>query len=388
MRMYTNGLIYIYILFCVFSVVRCPAKTVLLTATSDSEVKDWDPDASFPNDIDLTSVQVLGTPDTFSYAFMQFKLPSDCDPGTITSVLFKRVLTAVSGSTHAGYVCIITDNAMESTTVNNYTWNNAPGIGRNPLFNNTIATHYDPAQAIWCGYSNWTSTAGEEYIYDPCNVASYWDNLKSALDGDNNGILTFFWTSRYYPNADSFASIENPTYHGPQLEITYPSNGNGLDVTLEESDGDTIVHEQGETSDTYTMVLAEIPEEDVQITITGDGFTIVDIANITFDPNNWDVPRTITVTAIDDQIDQPFETYHSVITHTAFSLDPYYNNIAIPDITVSVYDNEVHCGDYGYLPADINQDCYLDMLDLHSLASEWLTCTDPTDPVNCELTLE
>ena len=35
-----------------------------------------------------------------------------------------------------------------------------------------------------------------------------------------------------------------------------------------------------------------------------------------------------------------------------------------------------------YLPADLNHDCYVDMLDLASLAQHWLTCTVPTDS-NC-----
>jgi hypothetical protein len=35
-----------------------------------------------------------------------------------------------------------------------------------------------------------------------------------------------------------------------------------------------------------------------------------------------------------------------------------------------------------YLPADLNHDCYVDMLDLASLAQQWLVCTISSDP-NC-----
>ncbi len=33
---------------------------------------------------------------------------------------------------------------------------------------------------------------------------------------------------------------------------------------------------------------------------------------------------------------------------------------------------DTHCGGFGYLPADISRDCYVDMLDLEILAEQWL----------------
>ncbi len=35
-----------------------------------------------------------------------------------------------------------------------------------------------------------------------------------------------------------------------------------------------------------------------------------------------------------------------------------------------------------YLPADLNQDCYVDTLDFAIMAAHWLDCTEPTDS-NC-----
>ncbi len=41
------------------------------------------------------------------------------------------------------------------------------------------------------------------------------------------------------------------------------------------------------------------------------------------------------------------------------------------------------CGDFGYLPADINKDCYVNDLDIKMLADNWLDCTFEGD-ANCD----
>ncbi len=48
--------------------------------------------------------------------------------------------------------------------------------------------------------------------------------------------------------------------------------------------------------------------------------------------------------------------------------------------------NPKSCDDLGmvYLDADVNKDCFVDMLDLAVLSNSWLECSDPQD-INCEL---
>ena len=41
---------------------------------------------------------------------------------------------------------------------------------------------------------------------------------------------------------------------------------------------------------------------------------------------------------------------------------------------------EMGCGDWGYLPADLNEDCMVNLLDFAKFAESWLYCTDPTKP--------
>ena len=41
---------------------------------------------------------------------------------------------------------------------------------------------------------------------------------------------------------------------------------------------------------------------------------------------------------------------------------------------------EMSCGDWGYLPADLNRDCLVNLLDFAKFAESWLYCTDPNKP--------
>lgn len=52
------------------------------------------------------------------------------------------------------------------------------------------------------------------------------------------------------------------------------------------------------------------------------------------------------------------------------------------DLTVPTVCSEVHRKGFG-LMADVNQDCVVDMYDFAEAGLNWLTCNDPSDPINC-----
>jgi len=96
------------------------------------------------------------------------------------------------------------------------------------------------------------------------------------------------------------------------------------------------VGEDGTTA-TYSLVLTTQPTADVTINFD-TGTQLEPIAPVTFTAGNWNVPQTITVTAIDDAV---VEGPHSgTITHTATSGDPTYDGIAIASVTANITDND------------------------------------------------
>ncbi|MBW4516995.1 MAG: ExeM/NucH family extracellular endonuclease [Timaviella obliquedivisa GSE-PSE-MK23-08B] len=122
----------------------------------------------------------------------------------------------------------------------------------------------------------------------------------------------------------------------------------GAGVTIAQSGGSTDVNEQGETTDTYTIVLNTTPSGAVNVAIAADAETQISADGVNFfstvtltltDAN----PRTITVRAVND-LDAEGSPHPGIITHTiASSADAAYSNTLtpIPNLNVNVIDNDV-----------------------------------------------
>jgi len=110
-----------------------------------------------------------------------------------------------------------------------------------------------------------------------------------------------------------------------------------IPLTVTESDSSTTVTESGIT-DTYTLALGTQPTADVVVSVTGTDQIMVSPVALTFTPENWDMPQTVTVSAVDDSVVEGDHT--AVITHSAVSADAGYNGIVVADVTVTITDND------------------------------------------------
>ena len=95
---------------------------------------------------------------------------------------------------------------------------------------------------------------------------------------------------------------------------------------------------EGGGGTTYTAVLDSQPSADVTVTIGGAGSEVsLDKSSLTFAAGNWDTPQTVTVTAVDDTIDEDIETV--TLSHTTASSDDDYDGLA-RTLGVTVRDND------------------------------------------------
>jgi len=108
-------------------------------------------------------------------------------------------------------------------------------------------------------------------------------------------------------------------------------------ITLTQSGGSTAVTEGGNT-DSYTLVLKTQPTADVTVTLNGSNQITIDKTTVTFTSANWNTPQTVTVTAVNDTIAEGNHT--STISHNVSSTDANYNNVALPNVAVSITDND------------------------------------------------
>ena len=122
------------------------------------------------------------------------------------------------------------------------------------------------------------------------------------------------------------------------------TDDDGAGVTIKESDGSTSVTEKSGDgrSDTYTVVLDSEPTAEVTITVeSGDsGAATVSPATLTFATTNWNTAQTVTVTGVDDQVDQSSDR-SVTISHSATSSDTTYDQINIANVTATVMDNDM-----------------------------------------------
>lgn len=124
---------------------------------------------------------------------------------------------------------------------------------------------------------------------------------------------------------------------GPILTVSITDN-DAAGVVLTPASG-TLAVKEGGTTATYTLVLARRPLADVQITAEGHGQVVADPASVTFTPANWNTPKTVTMSAVDDDVDES-ETHAGLIEHTAKSSHALYDNIPVGKVNATVTDND------------------------------------------------
>ena len=138
------------------------------------------------------------------------------------------------------------------------------------------------------------------------------------------------------PPAGVTAGTPRTSYVSIKDDDTAAVNVSPTSVSVSEAPGTGRTH-------TYTVVLAtRIPiNQDVTInpTSSDSGAATVSPASLTFDEDSWNAPQTVTVTAVDDEVDQTGNR-SVTISHSATSTNPHYNNISIANVTATVVDND------------------------------------------------
>ena len=123
-------------------------------------------------------------------------------------------------------------------------------------------------------------------------------------------------------------------------------------LVIIETDGETTVSEDGTTViDTYTIALTVEPTHDVTVTVTAGGGAQVNITggsvgseqSLTFTPrgaNIWSTAQTVTVTGVDDELDNVGDARTVTIAHAASSDDTRYDIEDAGSVSVTVSDDD------------------------------------------------
>ncbi len=87
---------------------------------------------------------------------------------------------------------------------------------------------------------------------------------------------------------------------------------------------------------TFTVVLTSMPTDDVTVSLSSSDLTegSVDVSSLVFTPQDWSTPQTVTVTGLDDGVNDGDVTYQ-IDFSPATSNDPDYAALTLQSVTVT-----------------------------------------------------
>lgn len=197
-----------------------------------------------------------------------------------------------------------------------------------PIANVTIAVSADAQVRVnGVASANLVFTSANWNTTQTVNVTAVDDSLS---EGNHTGTI----------NHSSFIGDNN--FNGIAVgSVTVSITDNDSPgISIVESSGSTNSREGG-AGDSYSVVLTFLPTSNVTIAISADAQVEVNggaSANILFTTANWNIPQSVTVTAVDDGNTEG--THTGTITHTASSVDTGYNGLTIGSVSVSITDND------------------------------------------------
>jgi len=172
------------------------------------------------------------------------------------------------------------------------------------------------------------ATVSEALTFTPSN----WDQLQTVMVTAVDDTID--------NNPDRMVTVTHTVAGGNYAGVTVADvtvtviDNEGVGVTVVPLGLRTL---EGQTQ-TYQVRLNSQPTANVTVTpVSGDGTIATVSGPLTFTPRNWDQPQTVTVTAVDDSLDNnPNRTV--TVTHAVAGGD--YDGIAIASVTVTAIDNE------------------------------------------------
>lgn len=174
--------------------------------------------------------------------------------------------------------------------------------------------------------------------------------------------LTFTAANWNTPQNVSVSGVEDAASDGPQdysvvLHVVMATSDadyaalSDTHIPVTNADNDTAgvtvspvtgltVSESGATG-TFGIVLNTIPSSTVTISLSSDSLAdgTVSPSSVTFSPANWNVQQTVTVSPINDSIDDGDHLFN-IVTAASTSSDPSYNGLSVADVAVTNLDDD------------------------------------------------
>ena len=255
------------------------------------------------------------------------------------------VVTAPAQSADNGYhnidpanvLVFNTDNDSAAVTVTAATLLTTTEAGGTAMF--TVVLNSQPTANVTVGVQSSDATEGTASPATLTFTSSNWSTAQTVtVTGVNDAIAD---GPQPYTILTGFAVSTDASYNGVDVADVAASNtdNDSASITVTAAMGLTTTEAGGQAS--FTVVLNSEPTANVTIGLTSSDTTegTVAPASLTFTAANWSTAQTVTVTGVNDALDDGNQTY-SIITAAAASSDTAYSGVNPTDVSLSNTDND------------------------------------------------
>ena len=170
-------------------------------------------------------------------------------------------------------------------------------------------------------------------------AAAPFSGISYRGDYANGGFGIVFSTLPFESLSSTAAAPNNQaTFLRKTFEFLSGEATIGINVS---SPAPSAITTEGGSQVSFTVVLASQPSADVTIPVQSSDVTegTVAVTSLTFTPVNWSTPQTITVTGVNDAVDDGNIGY-SILLGAASSADASYNGLNPADVSLSNTDDD------------------------------------------------
>ena len=255
------------------------------------------------------------------------------------------IVTTPASSSDSSYNGLSTGNVSVTNTDND-----AAGIAVTPTFGLTttegggtatftVVLTSQPTADVTIGLSSSDTTEGTVSVSSLTFTAANWNTPRTVTVTGVNDVVDDGDIS--YAIVTAAATSSDPDYNLFDASNVLVTNADNdvTGITVTPSSGLTTT-EAGGTA-TYTIVLTSQPSADVTIALSSTDTTegTISQSSLTFTPANWNVPQTVTVTGVNDAVDDG-DILYSISNAPATSADASYNGLDPIDAAVTNADGD------------------------------------------------
>jgi hypothetical protein len=231
-----------------------------------------------------------------------------------------------------------TDNDTAGITVNPTSGLTTTEAGGSDDF--TVVLASEPTDTVTIGVTSGDTSEGNATPASLVFDATNWNVAKTVTvtgvnDAIDDGNITFNVNLANPTGGDAIYNAINPA----DVSVTNNDDADAAGVTVDPTAG--LVTTEAAGTDTFTVVLNSEPLASVNIGLSSSTSTegTVSPASLTFNTANWATEQTVTVTGVNDDIDDGNIAY-TIITANPTGSDATYNAINPADVSVTNTDND------------------------------------------------